>query len=68
MIHDIVSSDWFSLVVGIAGITAAFAAVIAVSRINSIITNNRQDSNNIGQQTQSANGNNIVQAGKNYKG
>lgn len=60
-IHAIVGSDWFTLLVGIAGIISAIAAVTAVSKINTVIR--RTDSNKINNQSQSVTGDDNRQAG-----
>lgn len=64
MIQELVNSDWFTLLVGIAGIVSALAAITAVSKINTVITQSNRDSNRINQQTQTAKGKNIAQAGR----
>lgn len=64
MIHDLVKSDWFALIVGAAGIVAAFAAVAALFKINSIVTQNNKGSNKIKRLSQKAKGDNISQAGR----
>lgn len=67
LIKQIVDSDLFSLIVGVAGIIAAFAAVIAVRNTKTIIKNTYQDSNNTNKQKQSTkgDGNKSIQGNKN---
>ncbi len=64
-LHAIVKSDWFTLIVGIAGIVSAAAAILAVSKINIVMK--RNDSNKIRDLSQKVQGDNNQQAGRDIK-
>ena len=61
-LNEIVQSDCFAFVVGLAAVISAVSAVIAVCRINTLI--DKQDSNTIRTQNQIIRGTKNRQAGR----